>query len=183
MAQAITAAALLGFVVLTAPARAAVGDQAPGVADRTPSAATLLAQTTPPPPPPAATTAAPAAPAAPARVASVESRIKQLHRSLHITAAQETLWASVAQAMRDNAQAMEALAKERYENAAKMTAVDDLRSYSALADAHADGLKKFIPVFQQLYDSMSDAQKKRADILFRNRTHRAMAKKVAPKTQ
>src|ERR1700688_602993 len=127
LAQAMTAAALLGIIVLTGPARAAVGDRAPGVADRTPSAATLLAQTTPPPPPPAAAATAPAAPAAPAPRAGVESRIKQLHGSLHVTAAQETLWTSVAQAMRDNAQAMEALAKERYENSAKMTAIDDLR--------------------------------------------------------
>jgi hypothetical protein len=182
LAPAMTAAALLGIIVLTGPARAAVGDRAPGVAERTPSAATMLAQTTPPPPPPAATTPAPAAPAAPAPLANVESRIAQLHRSLHVTAAQETLWASVAQVMRDNAQAMEGLAKERYENSAKMTAIDDLRSYSALADAHADGLKKFVPVFQQLYDSMSDAQKKRADTLFRNRMHREAAK-VAPKAQ
>jgi hypothetical protein len=183
LAQAVTAAAVLGIIVLTGPARAAVGDPAPGVADRTPPAATLLAQTTPPPPPPPASTAAPAAPAAPAPVANVESRIAQLHRNLHITKDQETLWASVAQVMRDNAQAMEGLAKERYENSAKMTAVDDLRSYSALADAHADGLKKFVPVFQQLYDGMSDAQKKHADAFFRNRTHHAAAKPAAPPAQ
>ncbi len=50
-----------------------------------------------------------------------------------------------------------------------MTAVDDLRSYSAITDAHAEGLKKFIPVFEALYASMSDAQKKNVDTLFHNR--------------
>ena len=172
LAQAATAATLLGMLALAGP---------------------LAAQTTPPPPPPGAAPAAPppgAAPAAPPAkkmapphsAAYVESRIKQLHRDLHITKDQEAAWASVAQVMRENAKSMEALAKERYENASKMTALDDLRSYSALADAHADGLKKFIPVFQQLYDSMSDAQKKRADALFRARIQHRVSK-TAPKAQ
>jgi len=162
LALTVTAAALLGLLALAGPSRA---------------------QTAPPPPPPAATPAPKAATAAPpAGPAYVESRIKQLHRELHITKEQEPQWQSVAQVMRENAQAMEALAKERYENAAKMTALDDLRSYSAMADAHADGLKKFVPVFQQLYDSMSDVQKKRADALFRSRIRHA-AKKMQPKAK
>jgi hypothetical protein len=48
-----------------------------------------------------------------------------------------------------------------------MSAVEDLKSYSEIAEAHADGLKKFIPVFEPLYASMSDAQKKDADKLFK----------------
>ncbi|HKO08819.1 MAG TPA: Spy/CpxP family protein refolding chaperone [Alphaproteobacteria bacterium] len=177
-ARAMMAAALLGAIAFAGPTHAATGDHA-----------MILAQTTPPPPAtqpaPPATQAPAAAPAAAGRagpVAHVETRIKDLHRRLHITPAQEAAWSSVAQVMRDNAKTMESLAHERYENAAKMTAVDDLRSYSALADAHADGLKKFVPVFQQLYDSMSDAQKKSADALFRNRIGRA-ERKAAPKAQ
>jgi len=177
-ARAVMAAALLGVIGFASPTHAATGDHA-----------LILAQTTPPPPP----TAQPPAPAMPAPaaqgpaksagpVAHVETRIKELHRRLHITPAQEAAWSSVAQVMRDNAKTMESLAHERYENAAKMTAVDDLRSYSALADAHADGLKKFVPVFQQLYDSMSDKQKKAADALFRNRIRHAEMK-AAPKAQ
>jgi hypothetical protein len=49
-----------------------------------------------------------------------------------------------------------------------MSAVEDLKSYSEIAEAHADGLKKFIPVFEPLYASMSDAQKKDADKLFQH---------------
>ena len=49
-----------------------------------------------------------------------------------------------------------------------MNAVDDLKSYGEITDAHADGIKKFTPVFATLYDSMSDAQKKQADTLFRH---------------
>ena len=178
-ARAVMAAALLGVIGFASPTHAATGDHA-----------LILAQTTPPPPPtaqpPAPATPAPAAAtAAPGRagpMAQVETRIKDLHRRLHITPAQEAAWSSVAEVMRDNAKTMESLAHERYENAAKMTAVDDLRSYSALADAHADGLKKFIPAFQQLYDSMSDKQKKNADALFRNRIRHAEMK-AAPKAK
>jgi hypothetical protein len=50
-----------------------------------------------------------------------------------------------------------------------MTAIEDVKSYAAIAEAHADGLKKFAPVFEALYASMSDAQKKNADTLFSSR--------------
>ena len=50
-----------------------------------------------------------------------------------------------------------------------MNAVDDLKSYSEITEAHARGLKRFISVFEPLYASMSDAQKKDADTLFRHR--------------
>jgi protein CpxP len=97
----------------------------------------------------------------------VEARIKDLHTRLKITPAQEKLWNNVAQVMRDNAKTMEALIKARLEKAGTMTAVEDLKSYSEIAEAHADGLKKFIPAFEPLYAGMSDAQKKSADMLFR----------------
>ena len=96
----------------------------------------------------------------------VEDRIKELHAKLKITPAQEGLWDNVTRIMRENAVTMEALIKERTEKAGTRNAVDDLKSYSAIAEAHADGLKKFIPAFEPLYASMSDAQKKDADTLF-----------------
>jgi hypothetical protein len=116
---------------------------------------------------PAATPAAKSSSGKMSAVDHVEKRISELHAKLHITAAQETQWATVAQAMRDNAQNMDALIKDRSAQATKMTAVEDLVSYEKLAAAHEDGLKKFIPVFQTLYDGMSDAQKKSADAAFR----------------
>jgi septal ring factor EnvC (AmiA/AmiB activator) len=114
----------------------------------------------------------PLASARPSHVDRVEARIKELHAKLNITQAQEGLWTNVTQVMRDNAQTMDALIKARADNAKTMTAVDDLKSYSDMAEAHAAGLKKFIPVFEALYASMSDAQKKNADTVFRNRSHR-----------
>ena len=107
------------------------------------------------------------APSAPSAVDPVEARIKDLHAQLKITPAQEELWSHVTEVMRDNAKAMDALRKARTEKARGMTAVEDFTSYGEMTDVHADGIKKFVPVFSALYDSMSDAQKKNTDTIFR----------------
>src|ERR1700694_3552394 len=96
-----------------------------------------------------------------------EARIKDMHAKLKITPAQEDQWAKIAQEMRDNAKSMDALTQSRFANAKTMTAVEDLKSYGEIADAHANGIKTFTPLFETLYASMSDAQKKDADALFR----------------
>ena len=106
----------------------------------------------------------------------VEQRIQTLHAQLKITDAEESLWAAVAQVMRDNAQAVEALARERHEKTT-MTAVDDLRSYQAIADAHATGLAKLVPAFQALYAAMPPDQQKNADTLFAKMKRRPATKK------
>jgi hypothetical protein len=109
-------------------------------------------------------------PAPPAKKGShadrVEERIQDLHRNLKITAAQETQFRDFAQVMRDNEKTIDAILKERSANISKMNAVDDLRSYEKLADAHAEGLKKLVPAFEALYNSMSEEQKKNADAVF-----------------
>ena len=97
-----------------------------------------------------------------------ETRISDLHLRLHITAAQEPLWQPVAQVMRDNAVTMEALEKSRADGKNTMNAIDDLRSYGQLIDAHADGVKKLEPPFEALYKSMSATQKHNADLIFRD---------------
>ena len=102
------------------------------------------------------------------RVDRVEARITDMRAKLKITAAQEDQWVKVAQVMRDNQKAIEPLIKARAENARNMTAVDDLKSYGEITDAHADGIKKFTPVFAALYDTMSETQKKHADAMFRH---------------
>ena len=110
-----------------------------------------------------------AAKAKPAPADPVEARIKTLHGSLHITAAQEPLWNNFAQVMRENAKAMADRRKQAAQNARSRSAVDDLKAYATVIDAHADEIRKLIPTFQALYDSMSDAQKKTADTVFRSR--------------
>ena len=111
----------------------------------------------------------------------VEARINDLHTKLMITSEQEEAWNGVAQAMRDDAKTMEELIKARTENASTMTAIDDLKSYGEIAQAHADGIKNFITVFEPLYASMSDAQKKTADTLFRHHHHGHMKSKAKAK--
>lgn len=127
---------------------------------------------------PASPQAAPSAPATPAlpaaksrrsRVSRVDAYINNLHKRLMITPAQEQQWAVVAQIMRDNAQSIDQLASQRSAKRSTMTAVENLHSYEEIADAHADELKKLVPAFEALYDSMSDAQKKNADAVFGQR--------------
>ncbi|MGC2494453.1 MAG: Spy/CpxP family protein refolding chaperone [Candidatus Binatus sp.] len=113
-------------------------------------------------------------------VASVEARIRDLHSRLHITEAQKTQWDNLARVMRENAQAMVELKKQRAADAKSMTAVDVVKSYSEVIQAHEDGMKKFVPAFEDLYNSLSDSQKKIADSMFRGRA-RADARKVASK--
>lgn len=97
-----------------------------------------------------------------------ELRIKNMHAKLAITSVQEEQWGRVAQVMRDNAKVMDSLTQARVDHAKEMTAVDDLKSYGEITDAHADGLKKLTPEFASLYAGMSDAQKLEADTLFRH---------------
>jgi hypothetical protein len=107
----------------------------------------------------------------PSHLARVEARLKDLHAKLHITPAQEGLWQQVATVMRDNAQTLDTLIQTQAAQARTITALDDLKAYSAIADAHAEGLKKFLVAFEPLYASMSDAQKQQADRLVRQRIH------------
>ena len=89
---------------------------------------------------------------------TIEQRIASLHASLKITTDEEPKWAAVAQAMRDNA-----------------AAIDDLKMYQKFAQAHVDGLKNLISSFGTLYSAMPDAQKKVADTVFQASGRQAAA--------
>jgi LTXXQ motif family protein len=97
-----------------------------------------------------------------------EQRIRSLRDRLQITAAQESMWNDVARVMRSNDDIIDALTKTRTENAANMTAIEDLHSYATITEAHATGVRAFMPVFDVLYASMSSAQKTNADNVFRS---------------
>jgi hypothetical protein len=56
----------------------------------------------------------------------------------------------------------------RTANAKTMNAVDDLKSYGEVVNAHADEIKRFAAAFEPLYASMSEPQKAAADTLFRH---------------
>jgi protein CpxP len=98
---------------------------------------------------------------------TVEQRITNLHASLKITPGEETQWNGVAQAMRENAAAMDKLvAANRTAPPQNMTAVQDLQTYQQFAQAHVDGLKNLTAAFSKLYDTMPADQKKVADQVF-----------------
>jgi len=100
-------------------------------------------------------------------------RIKELHDKLGITAAQEPAWDKVAQTMKANGDAIRASMTDRSTRLKTMTAVDDLKSYQAVADEHSAGLKRLIPAFEALYASMTPEQQKRADKVFGQHQHRS----------
>ncbi len=97
-ARAATAAAtLLGAIVFAGPLFAASGDLTQAAATKPPAAREIIAQ--------AASPEAMASPAAaePAGIPSLDARIAELHKKLHITDAQKTQWDNLTQVMRDNA--------------------------------------------------------------------------------
>ena len=98
----------------------------------------------------------------------VEARITELRSQIKITPAQMGQWDKVTQVMRDNAKTQDDLAQSRLAKEKTMTAVEDMKSYGEIVAAHAEGIQKLTPVFEVLYDSMSDAQKKEADEAFRH---------------
>src|SRR5271166_6734097 len=122
-----------------------------------------------------------AAPADSSAMAPVEARIRDLHKKLHITAAQKPQWDALTQVMRSNAQAMVDLQKQRAADSQSMDAVEVIKSYESVIEAHEAGMKKFVPPFEALYNTMSDAQKKSADSLFRTREKVSAAKQTASK--
>lgn len=99
---------------------------------------------------------------------TVEERISTLKAALKITPDQETKWGAVADTMRQNAGMMDKLISEKRAKMSKMSAVDDLKVYQELAEAHLDGLKRMTSAFKSLYDSMPAEQKANADTVFAN---------------
>lgn len=122
-----------------------------------PSAQASGSTTEPPPPAPPAAQHGPAA--------HVDARIADLHKRLHITAAQEPQFKAFAEVMRANAAAMEELFRERAQHRDR-TATGQLHWYAQLTTAHAEAINRLLPVFDALYASLSDKQKKAADAAF-----------------
>lgn len=132
----------------------------------------LLAQTTAASPPAASDITG-------AKAETVEQRITSLHDKLKITANEEASWASVAQVMRENSTAMEKLvAAKKAQMPDKMTAMDDLQTYQAFAQAHVEGLQKLTAAFSTLYNAMPADQKVVADEVFRNFGHGESGKRT-----
>ncbi len=116
----------------------------------------------------AANSAATATPA-PARAHPVvERRIADLHERLKITAAEQPAFDAFANVMRTNAGRMDGLVQARRKDVATLTALDQMKSYQELAQAHADDMQRLVPAFEHLYAELSPEQKKLADTSFRD---------------
>jgi len=153
--RSVAVAALLGATMLAGPLTAARADSA------TPAPIQLAQAAVP--------QNKAAAAATETKGETIEQRITSLHTALKITPDEESKWTSVAQAMRDNAAAMQKLVAERTAQAPQgMTALDDLKSYQSFAQAHVDGLKNLTAAFEVLYNAMPDPQKKVADQVFQS---------------
>jgi hypothetical protein len=128
------------------------------------------------PPPPAAEASPMAGQPAPGKNAEqrVETRIKELHRQLQITAAEEPQWNEFAQVMRQNAREMDQAFMKRAQQFPSMNAVQNMQSYEQISQEHAQLVQKLIPAFQKLYDAMSDQQKRVADQVFRANAEKHM---------
>lgn len=163
------AVSAVGLLILLSTSGSQVLASSQNSAERYSSAGQIVAQATPAPAAPAASAPAPGTAGQPVEgrgpAARVESRISQLRNELHITPAQEPQFTAFADVMRANAQTMQALFQHRAQNR-DVTAVGMLRWYGELAAAHAEAVNKLIPVFETLYQSLSDEQKKAADAAF-----------------
>jgi protein CpxP len=95
----------------------------------------------------------------------VEQEVTELRDRLHITPAQQQQFDAFAEILRKNAQELDALVQQK---AAKANAVDDMRFYLQFTEAQAEGLKRLLPAFQALYDSLTDQQKRAADSVMGN---------------
>lgn len=142
--------------------------------------------------PASSTTAKPVAPgaAAAARHAEkhqdfVDQRLNEMHARLKITSEQSSQWDAFAQTMRDSAEKTDQAYKDRAEKLSGLNADDAMKSYASLAQLHADNTQKLASAFSTLYASLSDAQKKTADVMFREQQHKREAmqrkhKRAAP---
>ena len=119
----------------------------------------------------AATVGAPAPghralPVLPAQAAApgpnIEANITQLHQRLQITPAQEPRFAALANVMRENARMMPSAPPP-----ANPSAVDDLRLAIQGGEQELLGLKRLLPPLEALYASLSPAQQRTADQVFR----------------
>jgi periplasmic protein CpxP/Spy len=95
---------------------------------------------------------------------NVEANISSLRQKLQITPPQEAQFAAVANVMRENARAE---ASAPHQPPANATAVDDLRAEIQYDEVELGGLKRLLPALEGLYSTLSPAQKKAADAVFR----------------
>ena len=102
----------------------------------------------------------------------IDGRIAYLKAELKITDAQAPQFERVAQAMRDNANAMDqAMQQMRGSRDQQKSAVDRLEARTQFAALRAQSSQRFLDAFKPLYASLSDDQKKAADEMLSRHGH------------
>ena len=102
----------------------------------------------------------------------IDGRIAFLKAELKITDAQAPQFERVAQAMRQNAQAMDqAMQQLRGNRDQPKSAVERLEARTQFAALRAQSSQRFLDAFKPLYASLSDDQKKAADELLAHHDH------------
>ncbi len=124
-----------------------------------PSSAAAMARPTAPGPAPAAIL--PIQAQAEAQAPNIEANLSRLHQKLQITPSQQPKFDAFANAMRENARMKPSAAP------ANPSAVDDLRLAIQDRELEVTALKRLLPAMQALYASLSPAQRKTADQVFR----------------
>ena len=95
----------------------------------------------------------------------VEGHIAFLHAELRIMPAQESLWAPVAAAMREDVKNMDEAESHAAGQGRPETAIQYLEKRAAFANLRAQGEDRFLKAFRPFYDTLSDDQKRMADEL------------------
>jgi protein CpxP len=157
-------------------------------------AATVPPAATPAVPPAASTAAPPEVPASgtgtdgkPHKSYNHASRgmsgyLAALHDELAITPAEEPLWNTFADSMKDSAAQLGQAYRQRREQLPSMNALADMNSFIDLEQMRLDGLKKSSTAFTALYQTMPPDQQKVADTVFLSDMPGAPHRK-APKTK
>jgi hypothetical protein len=110
-------------------------------------------------------------------VVYTETQIKQLEDGLTLNQDQTGLWNNLAKIMRENAVEMDAITKERSETAGTLNAVERMKFHMQITETHLNQLKKFIPAFEALYNTMSDEQKATTDSIMATGKHKKHKRK------
>ncbi len=100
-----------------------------------------------------------------------EARIKMLQTAIKVTPEQQGVWSNLTLVMRDNAKELDNMIKDKSELTKNMTALEAMKFHSQVTESRLEQQKKLIPVFESLYTSMSDEQKKITDTIFRTGKH------------
>lgn len=114
---------------------------------------------------------------APNPIDEVEIRIADLHRKMQITPEQEPRFKAYADALRANAQAMQGLFAQRTADA-DMSASARLHWYARLTATHAENINRLVPLFDALYQGLSEPQKQGADAAFEELRQRRAARRA-----